>query len=161
MCYCLYMETETYQKLLDLKQEVIEYINNALGSKENLTITHDYQEFKQLVASPAKSCPLFCWYIYPNNTKEVIKMKIESDIKRLKTLPSNDKYFYWEVHVVQRMEPGLAKNQIDTVEFMYSWGYKVKMVNCESCEQSFEKTREWAKFCSDKCRQAAHRAKSK
>jgi hypothetical protein len=38
---------------------------------------------------------------------------------------------------------------------------KVEMVNCESCEQSFEKTREWAKFCSDKCRQAAHRAKSK
>ena len=32
---------------------------------------------------------------------------------------------------------------------------------CESCDEYFLKTREWAKFCSDKCRQASFREKNK
>jgi len=74
-------------------------------------------------------------------------------LNRAAKASGTDIVFQYSLRVVENVKG----EQI--VALLYSYYYMPDMINCANCGQSVERTRDWAKFCSDKCRVAAHRTK--
>lgn len=110
-------------------------------------------EFK-IAARNSKGIDMMLCSIDEGYVEEYIDMALRGfkmDLARAAKAPGTDIVFQYSLRIVENAEGKLV------VALLYSYYYMPDKIGCGNCGEPFEKTREWAKFCSDKCRVANHR----
>jgi len=85
----------------------------------------------------------------------IVESQLANTMKRAVKSPGTNIRFQYSINLAEDRN----NKDEELVVLIYSYSYEAKTIECGNCKTSFVKTREWSKFCSDKCRQAAYRNK--
>lgn len=85
----------------------------------------------------------------------IVESQLANTMKRAVKSPGTNIRFQYSINLVEDRN----NKDEELVVLIYGYSYEAKTIECGNCKTSFVKTREWSKFCSDKCRQAAYRNK--